>query len=212
MPAYRDLLDSGTDAGLTPHDAELLQQVVQQRRPANCLEVGMANGVSSLVILENLPEGGRLTSIDPNQPTDWAGAGLRNIAAAGFADQHRLIDAPDYLALPQLLESGERFDLVFIDGWHSFEYVLLDLFYADLLLRPGGVMGFDDCEMAATRKALRFLTSHRPYTELTLRPPRYRASNPLKTLLRFALRWSVQDRWFEKLRDEQTPWNFYRRF
>lgn len=65
LPAYRELLDSGTDAGLTPHDAELLQLVVQQ--PAGeLLEVGMANGVSSLVILEHLPAGGRLTSIDPN--------------------------------------------------------------------------------------------------------------------------------------------------
>lgn len=212
MVAYRELLDRGGDGGLLAHDAALLVKVIQQRQPMRCLEVGMANGVSSLAILEHLPKGGTLTSIDPHQSTEWHGAGLRNIADAGVADRHRVIEVPDYLALPELLETGERFDLVFIDGWHSFDYVMLDMFYADLLLRPGGVMGFDDCEMAATRRALRFLTSHRPYKELALRRPLYKASNPVKTLLRFALRWSVHDRWFEKLRDEQTPWNFYRRF
>lgn len=172
----------------------------------------MATGVSSLAILEHLPQGGTLTSIDPNQSTDWAGAGLRNVADAGFADRHRVIESPDYLALPSLLRSGEQFDLVFIDGWHSFEYVMLDMFYADLLLRPGGTMGFDDCDMAATRKALRFLISHRPYNELRLGLPSYTASNRIKTLVRVGMRWSVQDRWFEKLRDEQTAWNFHRRF
>lgn len=172
----------------------------------------MANGVSSVTILRAMPEGGHLTSIDPNQSTDWEGRGVAHVQAAGYAGRHRLIEEPDLIAMPRLVEAGERFDLVFIDGWHSFEYVMVDLFYADLLLGPGGVMGFDDCDMPATRRALRFLTTHRPYRELKMGPNRYGASNRVKTAVRFVLRWSVQDRWFEKVGDEQTPWNFYRHF
>jgi hypothetical protein len=28
--------------------------------------------------------------------------------------------------------------LVFVDGWHTFDYTLLDLFFADLLTEVGG--------------------------------------------------------------------------
>lgn len=172
----------------------------------------MATGTSSLAILENLPVGGRLTSIDPFQSTEWAGEGLRNIEAGGFNAAHTLIEEPDFLALPRLVRAGRQFDLIFIDGWHSFEYVMLDMFYGDLLLRQGGVMGFDDCGMAAVRKALRFLKTHRPYEELDVGPLRYTASSTLKTAVRMALRRSVQNRWFRKIRSEQTPWSFYRYF
>ena len=210
MAEYERLLASGVDAGLTVHDAAALAALVRARQPMRCLEIGMANGVSAVTILEHTP--GHLTSVDPYQGEQWGSAGVKNVAAAGFADRHRLIEAPDFLALPQLVGASERFDLVFVDGWHSFEYVMLDMFYADLLLRPGGVLGFDDCDMPATRRSLRFLLTHRPYIEIVTGPARYTASSPAKTLLRRVLRWSVQDRWFEKQRDEQTRWNFYRRF
>jgi predicted O-methyltransferase YrrM len=212
VTSYRALLESGANGGLTWPDAGLLARIVTARAPTQCLEIGLANGVSSLAILESMPPGGSLVSIDPYQSTEWRGAGIDNIESAGYAARHTLIEEPDYLALPQLVAEGRRFDLVFIDGWHSFDYVMLDAFYADILLQSGGVVGFDDCEMPATRKALRFLTTHRPYEEIRLEASRYRASNPVKTALRFALRWPVQNRWFEKLRDEQTPWNYYHRF
>lgn len=87
-----------------------------------------------------------------------------------------------------------------------------DVFYADLLLEPGGVICFDDCDMPATPKVLKFLTSHRPYREFAAGPTRYDASTRVKRTVRLLMRWSTQNRWFEKLRDEQTPWNFYRPF
>ena len=45
------------------------------------------------------------------------------------------------------VEGYERiaYDLVYVDGHHSFDYVLLDFFYADQLLGAGGVVGFNDC-------------------------------------------------------------------
>ena len=58
------------------------------------------------------------------------GQGVRNVAAAGFANMHRLMEEYDYIALPQLVAEKAQFDMVFIDGYHSFDYTFLDFFYA----------------------------------------------------------------------------------
>jgi hypothetical protein len=43
-----------------------------------------------------------LISIDPNQSSGWRSVGAQNVRANGFSNYHRLIEAPDYLALPDL--------------------------------------------------------------------------------------------------------------
>src|SRR5256885_7845230 len=89
--------------------------------------------------------GGRLISIDPVQLSDFQGIGVENLRRSGLADRHELHNAYDYFALPKLLESGLKIDFAYIDGWHTFDYALLDFFYVDKMLRPGGVVGFNDC-------------------------------------------------------------------
>jgi hypothetical protein len=39
---------------------------------------------------------------------------------------------PSFLAMPRLLARGAKFDLVFVDGWHTFDFTLLDMFYAEV--------------------------------------------------------------------------------
>lgn len=99
----------------------------------------MAMGCSTLAILEALPKEGYHTSIDPFQTAThnygFRGVGVTMVKRAGLADRHRLIEQPNYLALPDLLRAGERFDLIFIDGYHTFDFAFIDFFYADLLLR-----------------------------------------------------------------------------
>ncbi len=48
--------------------------------------------------------------------------------------------------LTQLLNTyGENYlDFIFIDGWHTFDYTLIDFFYADKLLRKDGIILIDD--------------------------------------------------------------------
>ena len=75
--------------------------------------------------------GHKMLSVDPNQSTQWSSIGVRNIERAGFARLHTLVEKCDYVALPELLEQGKRFDFAFIDGMHLFDYTLLDFFYVD---------------------------------------------------------------------------------
>ena len=45
-----------------------------------------------------------------------------------------MIEEPDYLALPELVRQQLAPEAAYVDGKHSFEYVLLDFFYLDKLL------------------------------------------------------------------------------
>jgi predicted O-methyltransferase YrrM len=137
----------------------------------SALEIGMANGTSSVVICAALAtQDGQLTSVDPFQSTEYRNLGRTHIARAGFQDRHRLIDEPNYLALPRLVQERQQFDVVFIDGRHSFDHVMLDTFYSDLLLRDTGLLILHDTDSPAVNKALRFVETHSPYHRLSPRP------------------------------------------
>lgn len=150
-------------------NAEGVYRAVLVERASRVLEIGMANGITSLAVLTALNElgsGGQLVSVDPFQLTDWQSIGVLNVERAGFSESHALIAEPDFLALPALLRDGETFDFVYVDGWHNFDYTLLDFFYADKMLRVGGIVGFNDCDWKGVLRALRFVERHRHYEQV----------------------------------------------
>lgn len=138
--------------------------------PAICrtLEVGCAYGLSALHICDALRgrEGAHHTMIDPDQTTAWDGAGIANLEKAEI-DFFELIESPSEIALPRLLETDEgAFDLVFVDGWHTFDHALLDCFYATRLLRVGGVLVLDDANWPSLRRVTAFLKNYPCYEKL----------------------------------------------
>ena len=82
---------------------------------------------------------------------------------SGLQSMLQVIEEPSYLALPRLVQAKERFELILIDGMHTFDYTLLDFFYADLLLAPNGVLVFDDKQMPAVGKVIDFILKNRSY-------------------------------------------------
>ena len=70
-------------------------------------------------------------------------------------------------ALSDAIRAGERHDLIFIDGNHRFDDVLVDFYLADQALRPGGIMAFDDLWMPSVRSAVSFVASNRAYQPVT---------------------------------------------
>jgi predicted O-methyltransferase YrrM len=126
----------------------------------------MAYGVSSLCIadaLRRVSDASSLISIDPNQTTQWRGAGMHLLARAGLASLVRLIEESSQLALPRLVSEGERVQFAFIDGWHTFDHTLVDFFYVDQLLEPGGIVIFDDVGYPAIHAVVRFVMANRDY-------------------------------------------------
>lgn len=212
------------DAGLEHHVhsqipvqyAEALYRMVLRRKPRTVIEVGMAYGISTLSILTALKELGddrRLISIDPGQSTTWHGAGKLAVSRSGLGSLHQLMETYDYFALPELLKSGQRIELAYIDGWHTFDFVLLDLFYLDRMLNVGGVMAFNDCGFRSVHRAIKFLLSHRKYREVDagLRPD-YHGRNFVVSTLRRLRGMNVNDRYFEKTGTFEPDHKYYSHF
>ena len=126
---------------------ENLATVAARVAPRLVLEIGMAFGMSSLVLAQALADagaGGRLICIDPYQTESWGGIGRLNVERTGLPVALEVREEASYLALPRLLADGVQADLVFIDGNHTRDYVRVDAFYAHRLVRRGGVVAFDD--------------------------------------------------------------------
>jgi predicted O-methyltransferase YrrM len=193
-----------------------LFRIVVTRQPTTMLEIGMANGASTIAILSALAElGGKrlLISIDPNQSSEWHNVGINNVTANGLMSYHRLIEEPDYLALPNLVREHTPLEAAYIDGWHTFDYTLLDFFYIDKMLAAGGIVGFNDCGYRATSRVLRFVVSHRKYNEIDAGIKQtYKGRNMLFSLARRLLNMPDNDRWFSKTSDWEPAWNYYASF
>lgn len=161
--------------GMMRSELELLSELVSSSGARSALEVGMALASSTLAILKALKAAGagRLTSVDPFQlvpaesatggMTGYGGAGMGLVREAGLSDLHTLIAAPDYLALPKLVEAGAHFDFILIDGYHSFDYALVDFFFADLLLAPKGMLVFHDSGCQAVNRVCAFVANNKAY-------------------------------------------------
>jgi predicted O-methyltransferase YrrM len=131
------------------------------------LEVGCAYGLSSLYICAAIRNrtGASHTIIDPFQNTQWDGVGISNLEKAGI-DFFNLFEIKSELALPQLLKHNEgQYDLIFIDGWHTFDHTLLDCFYATQLLQVGGLLIIDDLSFPSVKRVVDFLKNYPCYEE-----------------------------------------------
>lgn len=129
------------------------------------LEVGCAFGLSSLHICEalrNRPGASHLI-IDPKQTDVWHGVGVTHLERAGIGF-FNLISEPSELVLPDLLrEQPESFDFIFIDGWHTFDQTMLDMFYANRLVRIGGYIVVDDCNWESVAAAVSYYMNYPAY-------------------------------------------------
>jgi predicted O-methyltransferase YrrM len=196
--------------------ANALYRTVRSIRPRQVLEIGMAYGVSALAIaqaLADVGEGGRLLSIDPNQSAQWKRIGVLNVERAGLSAHHELIERRDYTALPDLLARRTAVQFAYIDGWHTFDYVLLDFFYVDKMLDAGGIVAFNDCALGGVHRATRFVRSHRRYRPYDAGLRRsYLGPGVGSTLARLATGRSKSDRYLRKEEAWEPPWNFYARF
>jgi predicted O-methyltransferase YrrM len=120
-------------------------------KPVQALEIGVFEGRSSVWLLEHVLThvDSTLTWIDTFQGgSDHVGMNLTgletrfraNTVPFGKRVNGHVGRSQDVLRTI----SGERFDLVYIDGSHEAPDVLTDAVLAWPLLKPGGLMGFDD--------------------------------------------------------------------
>jgi predicted O-methyltransferase YrrM len=143
-----------------------IRRIIQDRKPVKTLEIGLAYGGSAATILRTLsevhPDGHfHHTAIDPGQ-TDFDYAGVEIVKRSGFIEKFTLVEGSSDLVLSELVRSGEKFDLVYVDGFHIFEHVFIDMHFSLQLLNAGGIMLFDDCTDPHVAKVLRFVKTNLP--------------------------------------------------
>lgn len=122
-------------------------------RPVQGLEIGSFEGRSSNWIVENwcAHEGSRLTCVDPftgnveNPKEECVNLYERFIDnTRENSGKIRVLRRESLDALTHLLATGELFDFAYVDGDRHNLPTLVDGILVDRMLRPGGVIIFDD--------------------------------------------------------------------
>ena len=156
-------------SGINFPEAQFLYKTILKNKFKNILEVGMAYGMSALFMtfalkklhIEKKLEKGLLISIDPFQTKQWNKVGLYNIKKAKNQDYHKLIEKTSEEAMPDILKTYKRkMDLIFIDGFHTFDYTLVDVYYALRLLKINGLLIIDDIKHPGVAKVGKYIDTN----------------------------------------------------
>jgi len=162
--------------------------IIKKNNYKKCLEVGMAFGISAFSILTN--KSCKLISIDPNQSKQWESNGVKLLKEFGFNKRHKLIEKPSYEGLPEVLKKNKgTFDFIFIDGWHTFDYTLVDFFYSNLLLKVGGTIIIDDALHNGVCAFVKYLDTNYKF---------YKKIESHETIVIY-----------EKIKEDDRPWNYH---
>jgi predicted O-methyltransferase YrrM len=149
-----------------PREGRFLEHIIDAVKPQVSLEIGMAYGVSTLYLCEALsrqPHPVRHIVMDPFQTQQWRGIGLRNVKAAGYERMVEFYEDRSEFVLPRLLADRTQLDFAFVDGWHTFDHVMMEFFYLNKMLRVGGVIAFDDAERRGINRVIRHALSYPAY-------------------------------------------------
>jgi len=153
-------------SNIEKHEGEFIFNLISTNVDiTRTLEVGCAFGLSSLFICSALDgrKSAKHTIIDPCQHEQWHGVGIQNLKRAGF-NFFDFIEEPSEFILPEITqEQAGTFDFIFIDGWHTFDHTLLDLFYSNRLLKVGGYIVIDDCNFPGVAKAVSYMLTYPAY-------------------------------------------------
>ena len=143
------------EGGSSPERCAQLYDFVRERRPAHCLELGFAHGISTCYIAAALEAtgAGHLTSVDNLSALEREPSADELLARTGLRHRVDLVHEKTsytwYLrgVMRERLRDGAIepvYDFCFIDGAHSWEVDGFALLLVERLLRPGGTIVMDD--------------------------------------------------------------------
>jgi predicted O-methyltransferase YrrM len=113
-----------------------------QRRPEYIVEFGTAFGVSGMYWLSGLKQSGRgqLLTFEPNEI--WGKIARENLAAIHNRFTSVIGTFEDNIA--KTLPEGGKIDIAFVDAIHTDAFVTRQFDILSPLMRPGGIICFDD--------------------------------------------------------------------
>lgn len=131
----------------------------QDNKKMNILEIGLANGTSSIVILNkllNYKGSVEYDIIDPNQTIQWKRRGISHIHSYLNLKKNKkikinLLEDYSQIIMPKL---KKKYDIIFIDGSHDEKIVIQDLLNSDKLIKINGFIIIDDVRHLGVKNAL----------------------------------------------------------
>lgn len=113
------------------------------------MEIGVYLGATASAVADALGEQGEIHLLDFEDRVTPVAERLRSVAGGpqvvAHANSRRTLDSYNWSLMQLLRDSrGPRFDYVFIDGAHTWVHDALAFLLVDRLLKPGGLVDFDD--------------------------------------------------------------------
>lgn len=192
-------------SNVSASETALLHAAVREVRPAASVEVGFAQGISTLAILDAVRANGRGHHhvIDPFQPR-YQNAGRTMVERAGLAAHYTFYERHAEEVIPGL----PPLQFAFIDSSHLFDLTIAEFVLVDRKLEIGGVIGLHDMWMESQQAVIRYLLANRAYEAWLPAGAPTSAAAPesgWKNLVRTALkRMPGSQRWLA--RDFAKPW------
>jgi predicted O-methyltransferase YrrM len=155
------------DSTVSEAEVNTLMKIVSDLKAVITLETGVAFGASAIAICyakKDLQSVDKMHyGVDPNQSGFYANAANVSLEREKLDNQFTLLEGPSHTEIPKLIDRGVKLDFAFIDGWHTFDYTLIDFFLIDKMLKVGGMVAFHDMQALSKQKVLRFILNHRKY-------------------------------------------------
>jgi predicted O-methyltransferase YrrM len=124
----------------------MLYNLIKLHKPKKLIEIGFACGVSTAFMLCAMTKKDKLYSIDPFQKIQWNKFGLI-VANEVIKEQKLTSKNHEWIGAYSgtfFENTTETYDLVFIDGDHSYKGTMIDLLGANKVLKKGGLLIIDD--------------------------------------------------------------------
>ena len=135
----------------------LFKEALSKVNPKRILEIGTYVGTSLIAMLELYPnatgvaidswnnyEEDNLEIVKNIEKNNIENIFYENIRIAGITDRVKAIKGDSVNKLCELIEAGQQFDFIYVDGSHKCLDCYTDMILAWQLLRKGGVLAVDD--------------------------------------------------------------------
>jgi len=159
------------EASVTLTEAAALAALIQLSEAKRVFEFGTYKGVSTTQLALNLPADGIVYTLDLPEDHPVYLEYSRLASETGM----KILVPEDVVSKVQFLKSDSAkfdttpyrnlMDLVFVDGYHSYEYVKNDTEKGWEMLRPGGIIAWHDC-VPDRPEIIRYLKSLHPLPRL----------------------------------------------
>ncbi|HBE90100.1 MAG TPA: hypothetical protein DDW41_02725 [Candidatus Andersenbacteria bacterium] len=151
------------------------------KKNINVLDIGVGKGVSTALFasMENV---NKVVGIDPYQSSEHNNSLIKLCDLLNIAKEKIiLVESKSIEAKPSLNDLDLKFDLILVDGYHSFDSTLVDFLIGHEFLNDGGLIAFHDCFYKQKQKVLSFIIKNRDY-EIVNQYPKCRRQVFVRTL------------------------------